>query len=95
MRINQALGIEMSCFVCDNRYNQSQFHSPIVCQCLLCIFYHSLTVSLSYKNRPPRGAKMIPAASSVGKTVLGVKSGCQALSLCCLNAVSMSSTNVN
>lgn len=30
----------------------------------------------------------MPAAKSVGKTVLGVNSGCQALSLCCLNAVS-------
>ena len=47
------------------------------------------TVSLSYKNKPPRGAKMIPATKSVGKTVLGVNNGCQALRRCCLNAVSI------
>jgi phosphoribosylformylglycinamidine (FGAM) synthase-like amidotransferase family enzyme len=48
-------------------------------------------VSLSYKNKPPRGAKIIPATKSVGKTVLGVNNGCQALRRCCLKAVS---TNV-
>lgn len=35
------------------------------------------------------GAKMMPMMRSVGRTVFGVRIGCQAFSLCCLNAVSM------
>lgn len=34
------------------------------------------------------GAKMRPIMRRVGKTVFGVNIGCQALSRCCLNAVS-------
>jgi hypothetical protein len=34
------------------------------------------------------GAKMTPTMKKRGSTVLGVRIGCQALSLCCLNAVS-------
>jgi hypothetical protein len=37
------------------------------------------------------GAKMIPMMRSVGRTVLGVRMGCQAFSRCCLKAVSMKS----
>jgi hypothetical protein len=32
---------------------------------------------------------MMPATNNVGNTVFGVKSGCQALRRCCLNAVSI------
>ena len=31
----------------------------------------------------------MPTANSVGSTVFGVRSGCQAFSRCCLNAVSI------
>ena len=37
------------------------------------------------------GAKMMPIIRSVGRTVFGVRIGCQAFSRCCLNAVSMQS----
>ena len=40
-------------------------------------------------RRAPMGAKMMPMMRSVGRTVFGVRIGCQALSRCCLNAVSM------
>ena len=39
-------------------------------------------------NNPPMGAKTSPTMKRVGRTVLGVRIGCQALSRCCLNAVS-------
>lgn len=39
-------------------------------------------------RRPPMGAKSTPMMKSVGRTVLGVRMGCQALSRCCLKAVS-------
>jgi hypothetical protein len=39
-------------------------------------------------RRAPMGAKMIPMMRRVGRTVLGVRIGCQALSRCCLKAVS-------
>jgi hypothetical protein len=35
------------------------------------------------------GAKMMPMMRRVGRTVFGVRIGCQAFSRCCLNAVSM------
>jgi len=35
------------------------------------------------------GAKRIPMIRRVGRTVFGVKIGCQAFSRCCLKAVSM------
>lgn len=35
------------------------------------------------------GANMIPMMRSVGRTVFGVRIGCQAFSRCCLKAVSM------
>jgi hypothetical protein len=35
------------------------------------------------------GAKIMPMMRSVGRTVFGVRIGCQAFSRCCLNAVSM------
>ena len=34
------------------------------------------------------GAKMSPMMRRIGRTVLGVRIGCQAFSLCCLKAVS-------
>lgn len=37
------------------------------------------------------GANTNPIMNNVGKTCLGVNIGCQALSLCCLNAVSVDS----
>lgn len=37
----------------------------------------------------------MPAANSVGRTVLGVSSGCQAFSRCCLNAVSKAMMSAN
>jgi len=37
------------------------------------------------------GAKRMPMMRSVGRTVFGVRIGCQAFSRCCLNAVSMQS----
>ena len=35
------------------------------------------------------GAKRMPMMRRVGRTVFGVRIGCQAFSRCCLNAVSM------
>jgi hypothetical protein len=40
------------------------------------------------RRRAPMGAKMIPMMRRVGRTVLGVRIGCQAFSRCCLKAVS-------
>jgi hypothetical protein len=42
-------------------------------------------------RRAPMGANMMPMMRSVGRTVFGVRIGCQAFSRCCLNAVSMQS----
>jgi hypothetical protein len=39
-------------------------------------------------SRPPIGANRMPMRKSVGRTVRGVRIGCQALSRCCLKAVS-------
>lgn len=39
-------------------------------------------------RRPPIGANRMPTRNSVGRTVRGVRIGCQALSRCCLKAVS-------
>jgi hypothetical protein len=39
-------------------------------------------------RRPPMGANSKPRMKKVGRTTLGVRIGCQAFSLCCLNAVS-------
>jgi hypothetical protein len=47
-----------------------------------------LTVLLPQMRTAPIGAKSKPMAKSVGRTLLGVKMGCQALRRCCLNAVS-------
>lgn len=47
------------------------------------------TSPLPQTRRPPMGAKMRPMTRRVGRTVLGVRMGCQALSRCCLNAVSV------
>ena len=47
------------------------------------------TLLLPMMRRAPMGAKIIPMMRSVGRTVLGVRIGCQAFSRCCLNAVSM------
>jgi hypothetical protein len=40
-------------------------------------------------RRAPMGAKRIPMIRRVGRTVFGVRIGCQAFSRCCLKAVSM------
>ena len=34
-----------------------------------------LTLALAHSSRPPMGAKMIPMAKSIGRTVLGVRIG--------------------
>jgi hypothetical protein len=47
------------------------------------------TLLLPIMRRAPMGAKMMPMMRSVGRTVFGVRIGCQAFSRCCLNAVSM------
>ena len=39
-------------------------------------------------RRPPMGAKRMPMMKKVGRTVLGVRMGCQAFKRCCLKAVS-------
>jgi hypothetical protein len=48
----------------------------------------ALTVLLPQMSTAPIGANSKPMAKSVGRTLLGVKMGCQALRRCCLNAVS-------
>lgn len=48
----------------------------------------SWTDALAHSSRPPMGAKMMPTAKNMGKTVLGVRIGCHAFNRCCLNAVS-------
>jgi hypothetical protein len=40
------------------------------------------------RRRAPMGAKIIPMMRRVGRTVLGVRIGCQAFRRCCLKAVS-------
>jgi len=37
----------------------------------------------------PRGIKMIPTRKNVGRTVMGVRSGCHAFRRCCLKAESI------
>lgn len=46
------------------------------------------TLLLPITRRAPMGAKRIPMMRRVGRTVFGVRIGCQAFSRCCLNAVS-------
>jgi hypothetical protein len=46
------------------------------------------TKLLPHTSKPPIGANKMPMMNNVGRTVLGVSIGCQALSRCCLNAVS-------
>jgi hypothetical protein len=50
------------------------------------------TLLLPMMRRAPMGAKIMPMMRSVGRTVFGVRIGCQAFSRCCLNAVSMQCT---
>ena len=45
---------------------------------------NSETLLLAQIKTPPIGAKMIPMRKKVGRTVLGVRIGCQALRRCCL-----------
>ena len=47
------------------------------------------TNPLPHTRRPPMGAKTRPMMRRVGRTVFGVKIGCQAFRRCCLKAVSM------
>lgn len=47
-----------------------------------------VTFPLPQTIKAPIGAKMRPIMNKVGSTAFGVKIGCQAFSLCCLNAVS-------
>jgi hypothetical protein len=49
----------------------------------------SWTCELAHSNSPPSGAKMTPTAKNSGRTVLGVRMGCQAFRRCCRKAVSM------
>jgi hypothetical protein len=46
-----------------------------------------LTCALAYNKPPPMGANMIPIAKNNGRTVLGVRIGCQAFNRCWRNAV--------
>lgn len=48
----------------------------------------SWTCELAYRSSPPMGAKMTPTAKKSGRTVFGVRMGCQAFSRCCRKAVS-------
>jgi hypothetical protein len=47
-----------------------------------------LTLPLPQIRRPPMGAKHRPTMNKTGRTVLGVRIGCQAFRRCCLKAVS-------
>lgn len=55
----------------------------------------SWTVELAHSRTPPMGAKMMPTAKKSGRTVLGVRMGCQAFNRCWRKALSMSSSLVN
>lgn len=48
----------------------------------------AVTFPLPQTMSAPMGAKMRPMRNKVGSTAFGVRMGCQALSLCCLKAVS-------
>lgn len=48
-----------------------------------------LTLLLPHTSKAPIGANKMPMINKVGRTVLGVRIGCQAFNLCCLNAVSV------
>jgi hypothetical protein len=49
----------------------------------------SWTLELAYSSSPPIGAKMTPTPNRSGRTVLGVRMGCQAFRRCWRKAVSI------
>jgi hypothetical protein len=49
----------------------------------------SFTVELAHRSTPPIGAKMTPTAKKRGRTVFGVRIGCQAFRRCCRKALSV------
>lgn len=51
-------------------------------------FSQFLTLLLAICKTIPIGTKIIPITKNKGMTLLGVRSGCHDLSLCCLKAVS-------
>lgn len=53
-----------------------------------------MTVLLPQTRTAPIGAKSNPMRKRVGRTLLGVRMGCQALRRCCLKAVSVGTSSM-